>query len=126
MSTIPGYTHGTSAVATSPVTLSDLEQMKASVLFGEEDARYLRMSHDVVKDQVEAILDVWYGFVGSQPHLLASFSGKTDGKPLADYLGACGGASANGSSTRRAPSTTRNGSTTSTRSASGTTARRRT
>ncbi len=88
MSEIPGYTYGTAAVAASPVTLADFEQMKASVLFGDDDVRYLRTSHDVVKDQVEAILDVWYGFVGSQPHLLASFTAKSDGKPLGDYLGA--------------------------------------
>jgi hypothetical protein len=88
MRSIPGYTHGTPAVARSPLALTDFEQMKASVLFGEDDVKYLRMSHDVVKDQVEAILDVWYGFVGSQPHLLASFTGKSDGKPLGDYLGA--------------------------------------
>ena len=86
--TIPGYTFGTSAVARSPVTLADFELMKKSALFGEEDVKYLRLSHDVVKDQVEAILDVWYGFVGSNPHLLASFTGKSDGKPLGDYLGA--------------------------------------
>jgi len=85
---IPGYTYGTSAVATSPVTLADFAKMKASVLFGEEDVKYLRMSLDIVKDQVEAILDVWYGFVASQPHLVASFSSKSDGKPLGDYLGA--------------------------------------
>lgn len=87
MSNIPGYTCGGPEVATSPVTLAELEQMKASVLFGEEDVKYLRMSLDVVKDQVEAILDVWYGFVGSQPHLLATFTGQ-DGQPLGDYLGA--------------------------------------
>lgn len=86
MSNIPGHTLGTAAVARSPVSLNDFEQMKASVLFGEEDVKYLRMSHDIVKGRVEAILDVWYGFVGSQPHLLASFSGKTDGKALGDYL----------------------------------------
>jgi len=88
MSSIPGYTLGTAAVAPSPLSLADLEQMKASVLFGPEDVRYLRMSHDVVKDQVEAILDVWYGFVGSQPHLLASFKGRSDGAPLGPYLDA--------------------------------------
>ena len=86
--TIPGYGYGTSAVIRSPVTLADFELMKKSVLFGDEDVKYLRLSHDVVKDQVEAILDVWYGFVGSTPHLLASFGGKSDGKPLGDYLGA--------------------------------------
>lgn len=85
---IPGYTYGTNAVAPSPVTLADFELMKKSVLFGDEDVKYLRLSHDVLKDQIEAILDVWYGFVGSTPHLLASFTSKSDGKPLADYLGA--------------------------------------
>lgn len=86
--TIPGYTHGTSALARSPITLAEFDLMKKSVLFGEEDVKYMRLSHGVVKDQVEAILDVWYGFVGSNPHLLASFTGKSDGKPLGDYLGA--------------------------------------
>jgi len=86
MSNISGYTHGT--VSRSPVTLSDFAQMRASVLFGEDDVKYLQLSHTVVKDQVEAILDVWYGFVGSQPHLLASFTGKADAKPLGEYLGA--------------------------------------
>jgi len=88
MSNIPGYTFGTSAVAPSPISLTDFDRMKASVLFDDEDVKYLRISHDVVKDQVEAILDVWYGFVGSQPHLLASFTAKANGKPLTDYLGA--------------------------------------
>lgn len=87
MSSIPGYTYGTPALATSPVTLADFAQMQASVLFGDDDVKYLRMSLDVVKDQVEAILDVWYGFVGSQPHLLASFTHKASGQPLGDYLG---------------------------------------
>lgn len=85
---IPGYTYGTAAVPRSPVTLADFEIMKKSVLFGDEDVKYLRLSHDIVKDQVEAILDVWYGFVGSNPHLLASFTSKSDGKPLGDYLAA--------------------------------------
>ncbi len=85
---IPGYSRGTPAVTRSPVTHADFELMKKSVLFGDEDAKYLRLSHDVVEDQVEAILDVWYGFVGSNPHLLASFTGKSDGKPLGDYLAA--------------------------------------
>ena len=85
---IPGYTAGTKAVGRSPVALADFDRMKKTVLFQEEDVKYLRLSHDVVKDQLEAILDVWYGFVGSNPHLLASFGARTNGKPLGDYLGA--------------------------------------
>ena len=85
---IPGYTFGTSALARSPVTLGDFELMKKSILFDDEDVKYLRLSRGIVEDQVEAILDVWYGFVASQPHLLASFTGSNNGKPLGDYLGA--------------------------------------
>lgn len=79
---------GQPGIARSPVSLADFEKMKQSALFAEEDVRLLRQSHDIVKDKVEAILDVWYGFVGANPHLLASFGAKTDGKPLADYLAA--------------------------------------
>jgi hypothetical protein len=79
---IHGYTSGSSAAARSPVTSADFELMKKSVLFGDEDVKHLRLSHDVLKDHVEAVLDVWYGFVGSNPHLLASFTDKSDGTPL--------------------------------------------
>ncbi|MCS6885064.1 MAG: protoglobin domain-containing protein [Acidobacteriota bacterium] len=85
MAEIAGYAYG--KVPTSPVTLEDFELMKKSVLFGEEDVKYLQMSYEVVKDQVEAILDVWYGFVGSNPHLVASFTDK-EGTPISDYLAA--------------------------------------
>jgi len=88
MSNIPGYTFGAASVARSPVTLADFEQMKASALFGEDDAKALRQSHGILKDYLNEILDVWYGFVGSQPHLLTSFTGKADGKPIAAYLDA--------------------------------------
>lgn len=85
---IPGYTYGTGAVARSPLTLEDFELMKKSVLFTGDDATYLRLSFDVVKDQLEAILDVWYGFIGSNPHLVASFAAKADGRPQGGYLAA--------------------------------------
>jgi Protoglobin len=85
---IPGYTYGTSAVARSPLTLEDFELMKKSVLFTSDDVTYLRLSFDVVKDQLEAILDVWYGFIASNPHLVASFAAKADGQPQGAYLAA--------------------------------------
>jgi hypothetical protein len=83
---IPGYTYG--AVPRSPVSVADFEDMKKSVLFGDDDVKYLRMSQAIVQDQVEAILDVWYGFVGANPHLVASFGHAQTGQPLGDYLGA--------------------------------------
>jgi hypothetical protein len=84
--TIHGYIHGSPILARSPVALADFEEMKKTVLFGNDDVEHLKMSHAVVRDEVETILDVWYGFVGSQPHLLASFTHKADGKPLSAYL----------------------------------------
>ena len=86
--TIPGYTHGSAAVPKSPISLAEFELMKKTALFGDDDVRYLRMSHDILEDQTDAILDVWYGFVGSHPHLLESFSSRVDGTPLSDYLAA--------------------------------------
>ena len=83
---IPGYTYGTSAVPRAPITQEEFELLKTTVLFTEEDVRYLRMSYEVLKDQVEQILDVWYGFVGSNPHLLYYFTSRRDGQPIGSYL----------------------------------------
>jgi protoglobin len=88
MTAIPGYTLGTHTLSRSPVTLADLARLKHSLLFDDRDLEALRRSHAIVKDQVEAILDVWYGFVAATPHLLASFTRSSDGTPLGDYLGA--------------------------------------
>jgi hypothetical protein len=83
--TIPGYTYGTEAVATSPVSWQEFEELKAAVMFGPEDSIYLQRAGEVLADQVEEILDLWYNFVGSHPHLVYYFSGP-DGKPNPAYL----------------------------------------
>lgn len=85
---ISGYTYGTRAVPRAPISLAEFELLKQTVLFGDDDVKALRQSQAVLKDQVEAILDVWYGFVGSNPHLLSSFVRVSDGQPDTDYLGA--------------------------------------
>ncbi|MFZ1502833.1 MAG: protoglobin domain-containing protein, partial [Nitrospira sp.] len=79
--TIPGYTYGTSAVPRAAISMEEFELLKKTVLFGEEDVKALQQSKTVVKDQVEAILDVWYGFVGSNPHLVSTFVRVADGQP---------------------------------------------
>ncbi len=83
---IPGYALGDPALPRSPLTLQELELLKETVLFTEEDVRYLRMAGEVMAPKTEAILDVWYGFVGTNPHLIRYFSDKADGKPNAAYL----------------------------------------
>jgi Protoglobin len=84
---IPGYTYGTDAVSRSPVSLGELELLQTTLLLGEDDRAALRRSAEVLEPQVEAILDVWYGFVGANPHLLAAFTGP-DGQPNQEYLAA--------------------------------------
>lgn len=84
---IPGYTARSRDIARSPVTLAELELMKKTALFSDDDVRMLKLSRGILEDQVEAILDVWYGFVASQPHLLASFA-DSEGRPIGDYLSA--------------------------------------
>lgn len=74
------------SIPRAPISLEEFELMKATALFGDEDVRYLRMSREILADQTDAILDVWYGFVGSQPHLLHYFTGREDGQPIGRYL----------------------------------------
>ncbi|MFQ5400593.1 MAG: protoglobin domain-containing protein [Anaerolineae bacterium] len=83
--TIPGYTYSTEKVAHSPLTVEEFENLKKSVLFDAEDEKYLRLAGEVFADQVDEVLDLWYGFVGSHPHLVYYF---TDGRGNAnsDYL----------------------------------------
>ncbi|GIW05996.1 MAG: hypothetical protein KatS3mg060_0801 [Dehalococcoidia bacterium] len=85
-SAIPGYTYG--SVPRSPITLDDLAKLQEAVLFTEDDVAALRQSYDVLADQVEDILDVWYGFVASHPHLVHYFSNARTGEPDAAYLAA--------------------------------------
>lgn len=82
---IPGYTYGTDEVAKSPVTADELDLLKQTVLFGDDDARALKMAGEVLADQAEDVLDVWYGFVADHPHLVHYFSGP-DGSPNGEYL----------------------------------------
>ncbi len=82
---IPGYDFGTQAVARSPLSLEDFDLLKQTVLFGEEDERYLRMAGDVLEDQTDEVVDLWYSFVGDHPHLIYYFS-DPDGQPDENYL----------------------------------------
>jgi hypothetical protein len=83
---IPGYTYGQPSVAPSPVTLNDLEQLKASVGLTEEDERFLRMAGAVLDHQVETIVHHWRAqIIAGIPHL-ARHSRHLDGSPAPDYL----------------------------------------
>lgn len=83
---IPGYTYGSPSLPRSSVSLGELALLKKTILFTDEDASALRMANDVVKDQIEDILDVWYGFVASHPYLALYFSRRGTSELDADYL----------------------------------------
>jgi hypothetical protein len=82
---IPGYVYGSDEVARSRVSTDELELLKQTVLFGPEDADALRLAGEVLEDQVEDLLDVWYGFVASHPHLVRYFA-DAEGAPIDNYL----------------------------------------
>lgn len=83
---IPGYAYGQRSLAKAPYTVADLQALQASMLFTDEDVQALRQSKAILADQTDAILDVWYGFVGSRPELVHFFSDARSGKPDGAYL----------------------------------------
>ena len=85
-STAPGYTYD-QTLAPSPVSMAELDELKASVAWTEHDREALRRAGKILVPRAEEILDVWYGFVGSHPHLVGTFAA-ADGQPSGDYLAA--------------------------------------
>lgn len=81
---IPGYRYGYPSLPPSPVSLAELERLKAALLLGEDDLAALRQAGSILVPQTDAILDVWYGFVGSHDFLLAYFSRPDGASP--EYL----------------------------------------
>ncbi|MBD2247389.1 protoglobin domain-containing protein [Nostoc sp. FACHB-888] len=83
--TVTGYTYGTEEVAKSPLSMEHLSLLKQTVLFTEEDEKYLHLAGEVLQDQIDAILDTWYSFVASHPHLAQYFS-TPDNQLIDEYL----------------------------------------
>ncbi len=81
---IKGYDYGASTVQMAPINLEDLHKIQQALLWSEEDERYRKLAGEVLRDQIEEILDLWYGFVGSHEHLLYYFT--TNGEPNNEYL----------------------------------------
>ena len=81
---IPGYRYGDPTLPAAPLSAADFTALKNAMLFTEDDVAALRQARSILVPHTEAILDVWYNFVGSTPTLLASFV-RSDG-PSQDYL----------------------------------------
>jgi hypothetical protein len=83
---IPGYTYGTAEVSTSPVTMTQLQALKVSAGFTEEDEKYLRIAGEVLADQTEKIVHHWRsGIIAGIPNL-ARHSRTPEGEAIPEYL----------------------------------------
>lgn len=84
--TIAGYRGGDATLPASAVGPKELDALRETVLLTEDDVGALRRSGPILEPQVNAILEVWYGFVGSKPFLLEHFSDPRTGTPIGAYL----------------------------------------
>jgi len=68
--------------------MGELEELKISAGFTEEDQWYLRLAGEVLRDQTEQIVDHWRtGIIASIPHL-ARHSRTPEGNAIPQYLAA--------------------------------------
>jgi len=83
---IHGYTYGSSEIEPSSVSTRDLEELKITVGWTDEDPIYLRLAGEVLKDQTMQIVDHWRsGIIGSIPNL-ARHSRTPEGDPIPSYV----------------------------------------
>ncbi|NMM04364.1 protogloblin ApPgb [Paraburkholderia sp. RP-4-7] len=83
---IPGYTYGTSEVATSAVSPEELDMLKISAGFTQEDERYLQLAGTVLQGQTAKIVQHWRsGIIAGIPNL-ARHSRSPEGDAIPQYL----------------------------------------
>jgi hypothetical protein len=87
---IEGYDYGAPQIARSPVTLEDLDALKATVGWTADDERHLRVAGEVLESQVRTLVDLWRTqIIGSIPHL-ARHSRTAEGEPIPEYAARSG------------------------------------
>ena len=59
VASIPGYTYGSPDAARSPLTLDDLDRLKAAVGLTPEDEPYRQMAGEVLADQADDMVTAW-------------------------------------------------------------------
>jgi Protoglobin len=83
---ISGYTYGSAEIARSQVSLRELEDLKVTLGFTEEDQRSLNLAGTVLTGQTKQIVEHWRsGIIAGIPHL-ARHSRTLDGDPIPEYL----------------------------------------
>jgi len=78
------YESTSAGITSSTLSLRELVLIKRMLLFTREDERYLQMAGEILSDQSETILDIWYDHMVANDYLAHYFT--RDGKPDAEYL----------------------------------------
>jgi hypothetical protein len=83
---IDGYTYGASEVSVSAVSMEELNELKTTVGWTEEDERYLRLAGEVLADQTYDVVHHWRNKIIAGIPNLARHSRSAEGEALPDYL----------------------------------------
>lgn len=81
---IPGYDYGTDRAATSPLSLTDLERLKAVTGLTADDEAALREAADILADQADDMVTAYRAQLGELAWM-APYSGHPDGTPNPEY-----------------------------------------
>ena len=83
---IPGYSYGADNVARSAFSERELDDLKVSAGFTDEDQCYLRLAGRVLADQTKQIVEHWRSQIIAGIPNLARHSRAPDGSPIPEYL----------------------------------------
>lgn len=81
--TIPGYTYDSATVPTSPTSVAEMEELKRTLLFTEEDHTQLRVVGELLLEQIDEVFGYWMSLFG--PLFMSAFVGP-NGQPDERYL----------------------------------------
>jgi hypothetical protein len=84
-SSIPGYTFGSPALARSPISLAQLDELKITAGFTHIDRHYLEIAGQVLADQTRQIVEHWRSTIIAGIPNLARHSRSPDGSALPQY-----------------------------------------
>ncbi|MDR7329841.1 protoglobin domain-containing protein [Corynebacterium guangdongense] len=82
--TPPGYDYEAD-LPPSPVSEDQFAQLLTDVMWTDADQVALRRAGAILEPRVPELLDAWYDFIGSTPHLAATFR-SSRGNPDTEYL----------------------------------------
>jgi hypothetical protein len=81
---ISGYDYGTERAAVSPLTLEDLERLKAVVWLTDDDQAALRDAAEILADQADDMVTAYRARLGELPWMIP-YSNHPDGTPNPEY-----------------------------------------